>query len=652
MIVPYTVLPNVCNFEVKLISSLLIDYDIQLATNSRIPDHSILTCTLNISEYERIRNERLNRCETSSKGMKYQSTRKYNVSAIPQGLFASERCTRCLEHVVDSILDVRNIGGRINTIYETLIDALHNEMDDNMDYIDFTPSSNKRKRRNAKPYWNNELRDLLIITNKAEKNYLHFKGDRRLKNNLKNTFKEKRRQFDKRLRQEERKYKAQRLNNIKTLNRTNPKEFWREVNKLGPGKANTNIDSVIMDDGSVSSNPNDILSRWKSEYSKLFSSEIQQADSGFIEQIQQLNEQLEHEYEALNPSTETIDTDLQLMNDPISLEETKRALQSLKNGKAVGIDNIPNEILKSNNLTSILHELYNVNIDKTKIMHIRKASAARCDSEFMLGNTRIDFANKYRYLGLMISEDMDYAVSVKELSTAASRALGSLTSKYLHMGNMDFATYTKIFENTVIPVMDYASGVWGSKRYDVLERLQYRAIRTFLGVGKTSPIPAITGDMGWTSILVNNQCNIVRLWCRLMKLPDFRISRKVFLWDIDLSTRYKNTWFNSVKTILNNSGLSALINCTNNHDTISTKYVIESVKTKLKQYISEVNVKHFSVDLSSHSIIYSDASDTGLGGFIVEIPHNLVHCIWVESERRDSSTWKEFSAVKKGKKVK
>ena len=64
-------------------------------------------------------------------------------------------------------------------------------------------------------------------------------------------------------------------------------------------------------------------------------------------------------------------------------------------------------------------------------------------------------------------------------------------------------------------------------------------------------------------------------------MPDFRISRKVFLWDIDLSTRYKNTWFNSLKTMLNNSGLSALINCTNNHDTISTKYVIESVKTKL-----------------------------------------------------------------------
>ena len=157
-----------------------------------------------------------------------------------------------------------------------------------------------------------------------------------------------------------------------------------------------------------------------------------------------------------------------------------------------------------------IHHLQ-VNIDKTKIMHVRKITVNRCDFSFLLGNITIDFVEKYRYLGLMISENMDYTVSVKELSSAASRALGSLTSKYLHMGNMDYATYTKIYESTVIPVMDYASGVWGSKPYDVLERIQYRAIRTFLGVGKTAPIPAITGDMGWTSVHINNQCNVIRL---------------------------------------------------------------------------------------------------------------------------------------------
>ncbi|CAC5391899.1 unnamed protein product [Mytilus coruscus] len=63
-----------------------------------------------------------------------------------------------------------------------------------------------------------------------------------------------------------------------------------------------------------------------------------------------------------------------------------------------------------------------------------------------------------------------------------------------------------------------------------------------------------------------------------------------------------------------------------------------------KLYISEVNVKHFSVDESCHSIIYSDASDTGFGDYIVETPQNIAHGMWVESERSNNSTWKELSA--------
>ncbi|VDH95163.1 Hypothetical predicted protein [Mytilus galloprovincialis] len=311
MIVLYTVLPNFCNFEVKLISSLLFDYGIQLATSSRVPDHSILTCTLNISEYKIIRNERLDRCETSSKGMKYQSTHKYNVSAIPQGLFANERCTNCLEHVVDSILDVRNIGEKINTIYETLIDALHNEMDDNMNYIDFTPSSNNKTSGSM----------------------------------------------------------------FKTIRF--PYSKLKVAVQLSPG----------------------ILTEWSS-----IGFCVRQGDnfaptlfSLFIDSLV-LEIYLNSRSYGVPIGNDMVSC-LLYADDIVFISESSHGLQ-------IQLDT--------------LHEWTNlnclqVNIDKTKIMHIRKASAARCDSECMLGNTRIDFANKYRYLGLMISEDMDYAVSVKEL---------------------------------------------------------------------------------------------------------------------------------------------------------------------------------------------------------------------------------------------
>ncbi|VDI09669.1 Hypothetical predicted protein [Mytilus galloprovincialis] len=116
-----------------------------------------------------------------------------------------------------------------------------------------------------------------------------------------------------------------------------------------------------MDDGSVSHDPSEILQRWKEEYSKLFSSDNTKVDSEFVEQMQNLNSQPESEYENL-PVNQTFvyNTSTSELNEPISLDETKRALMSLKNGKAVGINNLPNEILKSDVLSKTLHELFNV----------------------------------------------------------------------------------------------------------------------------------------------------------------------------------------------------------------------------------------------------------------------------------------------------
>jgi hypothetical protein len=53
-----------------------------------------------------------------------------------------------------------------------------------------------------------------------------------------------------------------------------------------------------------------------------------------------------------------------------------------------------------------------------------------------------------------------------------------------------------------------------------------------------------------------------------------------------------------------------------------------------------VTVKHCSTDESCQSIVYSDVSDIGFGGYIVETPINIVHGMWFDVERGNSSTWK------------
>ncbi|XP_076072119.1 uncharacterized protein LOC143043825 [Mytilus galloprovincialis] len=725
MIVPYGELTKVSNFEVRLVSDLVIDYNIQLSSNVRLPDHSILTCVIHLSEYEEINklSETIHHSSNTISGNTFN--RKYNMSTIPRDIFNSERCVRSLQSIIDSMLHRNNIENRINTIYERLVKTLHDEMDEYMEYTDFNESTNKRKRNIGKPYWNAELQQLLLETNKTEKEFLKFKGDRRIRKQLENNYKLKRREFDKRLRQEERKYTTERLNRIKTMNTSNPKEFWREINKLGPGKENTKIDCVVLNEGGYSNDPNIILGRWKEEYAKLFSGNSNEANNELIDEIEKLNARWEQELSNIDIETgienEHIANEI---NDQISLEETKQALRSVKLGKAVGIDNLPNEILRNDNLTNVLHELYNtcfcngivpdvwcqniiqpllkkgkdyrdplsyrcislmstvakvfshilnkrlvkyieendllseeqngfrklrscldhiftlctilrnrktmnmdtylcfidfskafdsvnhtllwnkllsngihgnfyrtirnmysklqsvvrisrntltnwfsvdagvrhnlaptlfalfinslipeinnlhkginigddmvscllyaddlvimsdsadglqsqldslhkwtkdhlmtVNYDKSKVMHIRKTTVNQCGHTFMFGDKTLELTSKYRYLGLVICEHTDFTTATHELLTAGSRALGSLTSKYYNMGNMDYDTYTKIYDSTVSPILEYASAVWGFKKYNPLERLQYRAIRTFLGVGKHAPLPAIT----------------------------------------------------------------------------------------------------------------------------------------------------------------
>ncbi|VDI29771.1 Hypothetical predicted protein [Mytilus galloprovincialis] len=167
-------------------------------------------------------------------------------------------------------------------------------------------------------------------TKKLVDNYDYDKRDRRTKENLKCAFKTARKTFDKRLRQEERIFTAERKHRIQTLNTSNPKEFWREIKKLGPGRTKTVIDSVILEDGGYSNDPNVILSRWKEEYSKLFSGNNEEINDEFIKQLKTINEQWEEELCAAELCAANIQH-ISDMNEPISLEETKTALRHATN---------------------------------------------------------------------------------------------------------------------------------------------------------------------------------------------------------------------------------------------------------------------------------------------------------------------------------
>ena len=104
---------------------------------------------------------------------------------------------------------------------------------------------------------------------------------------------------------------------------------------------------------------------------------------------------------------------------------------------------------------------------------------------------------QYKYLGVTFNYKGNFTPNANTLGKAAGRALGKIISKIHSLKDFGFKSYEKRYFSCVVPILDYASGVWGYKKYLASDNIQNRAMRYFLGVHRFAPLLAVYGDMGW-----------------------------------------------------------------------------------------------------------------------------------------------------------
>jgi len=110
---------------------------------------------------------------------------------------------------------------------------------------------------------------------------------------------------------------------------------------------------------------------------------------------------------------------------------------------------------------------------------------------------------------------------------------------------MDYSTL-----NT-IPISIYRN--WGLKNSQSVNRIQYRAIRYFLGLPPKTPLCALQGEVGWYTQRSKKWLVMVRFWNRLMKMSNDRITRKIFDWDWE---KGNDSWAQDMKYIFGKLNLN------------------------------------------------------------------------------------------------
>ena len=178
------------------------------------------------------------------------------------------------------------------------------------------------------------------------------------------------------------------------------------------------------------------------------------------------------------------------------------------------------------------HWKLNVNLSKSQVVHFRKSRRKLTKFKFSFGNNVLELVPKYRYLGVIFDENLNFNECATTLADSAGRALGNVISKFSSFKNIMFSTFTKLFDTTVWPILNYCSSVWSYKKHQYATKIQNRACRYFLGVHKNAPDLAVQGEMGWELTEFKYYLSMLRLWNKLMKLDHTRITRCIFEWDL------------------------------------------------------------------------------------------------------------------------
>ena len=124
-------------------------------------------------------------------------------------------------------------------------------------------------------------------------------------------------------------------------------------------------------------------------------------------------------------------------------------------------------------LIDILHQWSDekkmkVNLGKTKVVLFRSTSTKKTKSLFKFGSENIEIVDSYTYLGILLTEHLDYNAMAAQVAKPASRALGLVISKYKSFGGMPFDTYKKLFDSVVLSNISYGAAVWGDREFSAI----------------------------------------------------------------------------------------------------------------------------------------------------------------------------------------
>ena len=270
---------------------------------------------------------------------------KYDLSAVPEDILCSEVAQQRIEEAV-AHLDSQDIAqDDVDGSYDQFLSAIESSMISSLPNrtVCIKIVTHGKKKKVMKPWWNVKLAELFAAFTEADRKWSKARGIDRTA--LKEERLRRQKDFDCEKQKAKRTYWRSMQEEMLRMQTTNPKEYWKYIGKLGVAQERKQVIpwEVMQADGSISCDTGTVLEKWKADFHMLYNPCLNGDTSADAP-----NEQLDYPTWNLHE----IDCD-------ISIQEIKQALRKAKDGKAIGFDGVPTEVLRNDNAISYLHTLFN-----------------------------------------------------------------------------------------------------------------------------------------------------------------------------------------------------------------------------------------------------------------------------------------------------
>ena len=187
-----------------------------------------------------------------------------------------------------------------------------------------------------------------------------------------------------------------------------------------------------------------------------------------------------------------------------------------------------------------------INAEKCSVVHFRKKCVRRSIVEFRIGEEILSMVSEYKYLGIVLNEFLNGEKMREALMDNGRKALYGVMRLVRSLGNVGWATFSKLYTSMVRNTLLYGCEIWGvlSGNDAKLERVQRAAIRSFLGVHSRFPLLGLELEAGLTPLRWEARRRAIRYWVKVHRLRESRLLSKILVW-----AKGRNDWEDGITKV-------------------------------------------------------------------------------------------------------